>query len=135
MFAHLESSGMVFPLKFLWQSFSGTFMFSLYLMASKMHFWLTWLDSLYWGQFEAGKQFWGMILSIGFRTMPTHEIWCPQPQYWAERGLQKFSVFCCRTLYYKQLVFADTYTVLSDWNWTPGWPGSRFLLPFLSPLS
>ena len=90
---------MVFQLKFQWQSYLGTFVFGLYLRASKMHFWLTQLDSLCWGHFEAGKQFWGVILSIGFRTMPTHEIWCPQPQNWAKRGLQKFSVFCCRTLY------------------------------------
>ena len=31
--------------------------------------------------------------------------------------------------------FLQVLTVLSDWNWTPRWPGSRFLLPFLSPLS
>ena len=61
---------------------------------------------------------------------------------------QSFWKVFCHTLWLYQLfhlqlfengeiqkINIHTYTVVCVWEFTPGWPGSRFLLPFLSPLS
>ena len=73
---------MVCLLKFQYHSYLGTFIFGLYVMACKMHFWLTWLDSLCWGQIEVRAKYLDMILIHKVQECPYDLIWSPQSHKW-----------------------------------------------------
>ena len=69
-FAQLESSGMVFLLKFQYQSYLGTFIFGLYVMFCKLHFWLTLLAASAEARSRLGQNYWPWYDPLGSRECP-----------------------------------------------------------------
>ena len=92
---------MVFLLKFQYQSYLGTLIFGLYVMACKMHFWLTWLDSLCWGRIEVWAKYLDMILIHKVLGCPYDLIWSPQSHKWGStRPPNIFHVLLPHTVVY-----------------------------------
>ena len=110
---------MVFLLKFQYQSYLGTLIFGLYVMAYKMHFWLTWLDSLCWGQIEVRAKYLDIISIHKVLEYPYDLIWSPQSHKWGStRPPNIFHVLLPHTVVYSNETQKD-HTVKLKKNFFP----------------